>query len=94
MSEAAFVRLQQEISLEECHLQLPELWGDESFRLFSGLVSMENDIFRKIIVRQSRIAQINPRDFSLQSWTDHFYYEVCANPAVYAALEAKATAGK
>jgi hypothetical protein len=74
MSEAAFVRLQQEISLEECHLQLPELWGDESFRLFSGLVSMENDIFRKIIVRQSRIAQINPRDFSLQSWTDHFYY--------------------
>ena len=89
MSEPAFQKLQQEISLEYCRLELPELWGDEGFRLFYGLVPLGNDIFRKIVVRASRIPQINPKDFSLEHWTEHWYYEVCSNPAIYAALENK-----
>ena len=89
MSEAAFQKLQQEISLEYCRLELPELWGDEGFRLFYGLVPLGNDIFRKIVIRASRIPQINPKDFSLDHWTEKWYYEICSNPAIYAALENK-----
>jgi hypothetical protein len=94
ISEAAFRRLEQEISLESCKLELPELWGSEGFRLYSGLVPLGNDIFRKILVRASRIPQVAPQNFSLQHWTERWYYEVCSNPSVYTALEAKATAGK
>lgn len=94
MSEAAFRRLQQEISLEPCKLQLPRLWGSEDFTLLYGLVPLGNGIFHQIIVRESRMPQIDPRDFSLQHWTERSYYEVCSNPAIYAALESKANTGK
>ena len=94
MSEAAFRRMEQEISLEPCSLDLPELWGDEGFTLHSGMVPVGNDIFRRVLVRASRIAQIDARDFDLQRWTERHYYEVCTNPAVYEQLERKAAAGK
>src|SRR5713101_7673688 len=54
LSEAAFQRLQQEISLEPCDLDLPKLWGSEDFQLQSGLVPVGNEIFKKILVRCSR----------------------------------------
>ncbi|HMJ22649.1 MAG TPA: hypothetical protein VK513_12105 [Terriglobales bacterium] len=89
ISQAAFVRLQQEISLEPCQLDLPSLWGTEAFHLKRGLVPVGNDIFKKILVRSSRIPQIDPQKFSLQHWTDQWYHEVCSNPAIYAMLEGK-----
>ena len=94
MSEPAFLRLQQEISLEPCKLDLPRLWGKEAYRLFTAMVPIGNDIFRKIVVRGSQIAEIDARDFSLKHWTDRWYYEVCSEPAIYAALENKASAGR
>ena len=94
MSETAFQRLQQEISLEGCRLSFPQLWGSEEFRLLLGTVPIGNGIFRRIVVRVSRIPQIDPSTFSLHKWTDRTYYEVCTNPAIYAALEGKAAAGK
>jgi hypothetical protein len=94
MSESAFRKLQQEISLEPCRLELPALWGNEAFRLYSGVVPVGAGIFRRVVVRGSRIAEIDPRDFSLRQWTDHWYYEMCSNPGIYAALDAKAAAGK
>jgi hypothetical protein len=94
MSEAAFRRMEKEISLEACKLDLPELWGDEGFSLHSGMVPVGNDIFRRILVRVSRIAQIDARDFDLQRWTERQYFEVCTNPAVYEMLDGKAAAGK
>ena len=87
INEAAFRRLQQEISLEPRELDLPVLWGSEEFRLYSGLVPIGNDIFRKIVVRESRIAQIDPRTFSLIKWSGRSYYEVCTAPEIYAMLE-------
>jgi len=94
MSEAAFQKLQQEISLEPCKLDLPGLKSEEQYRLWSGLVSIGKDIFRKIVVRASRLPQVDARNFTLQQWTDHWYYEVCSDPAIYAQLEARTTAGK
>lgn len=94
LSEVAFQRLQKEISLEPCALSLPELWGQEGFKLYSGMVPVGKDIFRRILIRVSRIAHIDPKDFSLQRWTERAYYEVCSNPAVYEQLEAKAAAAR
>ncbi len=89
LSETAFLRLQQEISLAPCQLDLPALWGSEAYRLHGGLVPVGNDIFKKILVRSSRIPQIDPQKFSLEHWTERWYYEVCSNPAIYAMLEGK-----
>ena len=66
---------------------MPELWGSERYRLYCALVSVDNDIFRKIVLRESRVAQIDPRNFTLQKWTEKSYYEVCTDPAIYTALE-------
>jgi hypothetical protein len=93
ISEAAFRRLQQEISLESFALRLPVPWGEEELRLFKGLVPLANHIFHSIVVRSSRIPQVDPDDLSLKRWTDASYYEVCSNPAIDVAVEAKA-AGK
>jgi hypothetical protein len=89
MSEAAFQKLQQEISLEPCKIELAELKTREEYTLCSGLVPVGNDIFRKIVVRRSRMPQIETRTFAHQHWTDQWYYEVCSNPAIYAKLEEK-----
>jgi hypothetical protein len=93
LSAAAFAKLQHEISLEAVQLNLPELWGSEGFRLYSALVGVDNGIFRRIVLRESRVAQIDPRTFKLQKWIDKSYYEVCTDPVIYAALDgAKALA--
>jgi len=94
VSAAAFQKLQQEISLAPLHLPLPALWGSEEFRLYSGLVPVGNDIFRKIVVRGSRIPQIDTHDFTLQRWTEKWYYEVCSNASIYSALEGKSAAAE
>ncbi len=92
MSEAAFRRLQDEIALEVCKLELPELWGSEQFSLWTGMVPVGNDIFRKLVIRGSHMAQIDTSNFGLRQWTTRWYYEVCTNPAIYSMLEAKASA--
>jgi hypothetical protein len=90
MNDAAFRKLQQEISLEPLKVKLPASFASSDkgeYRLFSGTVPVDRDIFRKIVVRESRVPRVDPADFSVQGWTDRSYYEVCADPAIYAALE-------
>ena len=102
LSEAAFCKLQQEISLSPWQANLSESgfnepgftgpWIDEQCEFFAGTVPIANGVFRKIVIRKSRIAQVDVRDLSILHWTDRWYYEVCANPAVYAALSGKKSA--
>src|SRR6267378_54963 len=91
LSEAAFLKLQEEISLSPWAASLNEPgftrpWVDEQREFFVGTVPIANGVFRKIVIRKNRIAQVDVRDLSILHWTDRWYYEVCANPAVYAAL--------
>ncbi len=107
LSEAAFRKLQQEISL----VQWPATgntravagpgsngtgftgpWVDERCQFFLGTVPIANGVFRKIAIRKNRIAQVDVRDLSILHWTERCYYEVCANPAVYAALQGEKSA--
>ena len=97
LSEAAFRKLQQEISLSPWAADLSEpgfngTWVDEQHEFFIGTVPIANGVFRKIAIRKSRIAQVEVRDLSILHWTDRWYYEVCANPAVYLALSGEESA--
>lgn len=96
LSEAAFGKLQQEISLTPWATDFYGLknnpWMDREGRFFVGTVPIANGAFRKIVIRKSRVAQVDVRDLSILQWTDRCYYEVCANPAVYAALPGEKSA--
>jgi hypothetical protein len=101
LSEPAFNKLKQEISLTPWPAISTEpgfsgCWMDEQREFFIGTVPIANGAFRKIVIRKNRIAQVDVRDLSILRWTDRYYYEVCANPAVYAALpgEKSATASR
>jgi len=99
LSEAAFRKLQQEISLTTWTANLREPgfqgpWTDREGEFFVGTVPIANGVFRKIVIRKSRVAQVDVRDLSILQWTDRCYYEVCANPAVYAVLPGEKSASK
>jgi hypothetical protein len=97
LGEAAFRKLQQEISLSAWAPDASESgfnspWIDEKREIFVGTVPIANGLFRKLAIRKNRIAQVDVRDLSILQWTDRWYYEVCANPAVYAALPGEKSA--
>jgi hypothetical protein len=86
LSEAAFQKLQQEIKLEPCSLELPCLWDGEQARLLRGLVPVDREVFRTILIREAHVALADPRDYTVHGWTQQRYYEVCTNAALYACL--------
>jgi hypothetical protein len=102
LSEAAFRKLGQEISLSPWAVSPREPgftgpgftgpWVHPQREFFVGTVPIANGAFRKILIRKNRIAQVDVRDLSILQWTDRYYYEVCANPAVYAALPSEKSA--
>jgi len=97
MNEMAFRKLEQEITLEPLKVKLPPSLASSDkgeYKLFSATVPVDRDIFRKIVVRESRIPRIDPADFSVKGWTDRNYYEVCTDPAIYAALEKRKGAAR
>jgi len=90
MNETAFRKLEKEITLEPLKVRLPASLASSDkgeYRLFSTTVPVDRDIFRKIVVRESRIPRIDSADFSVKGWTERKYYEVCTDPVIYAALE-------
>jgi class 3 adenylate cyclase len=96
LNVAAFRKLEQEISLVPLAVKLPASVSPEKgeYKLSSGTVPVDRDIFRKIVVRESRMPRIDPKDFSVLGWTDRTYYEICTDPGIYAALEKKKAVGR
>ena len=97
LSEAAFHKLHQEISLTQWQADFNRPgfnvpWVDREGEFFVGTVPAGNGIFRRIAIRTSRVAEVDIRDLSIRHWTDRRYYEVCADPAVYAALPGEKSA--
>lgn len=93
ISEAAFRKMQQEIALTPWRPDFKGPWLDRQCEFLVGTVPLANHTFRRLVVRKSRIAQVDVRDLSILRWTDRYYYEVCANPAVEAALPREKSAG-
>lgn len=92
LNEAAFEKLQTEISLQAYDLEVPMIWNTSTARVYSGSVPLGQGLFHRIIVREGRIAHVDPRDFSLKHLTDRRYYEVCVHPRIYEAIESVQTA--
>jgi hypothetical protein len=92
LSEPAFRKMQQEIALVPWHADFTGPWLDQQREFFTGTVPLANGAFRRMVIRKSRIAQVDVRDLSILRWTDRYYYEVCANPAVEATLPGEKSA--
>ncbi len=81
LPEAGFDKMKEEISMQEYTVELPMPWGAEPVRLYRGLVPVSPGVFRPILLREGRAAQVDARgDFHFVRWADHKYYEVCLNP--------------
>jgi len=90
MNEAAFRKLEKEITLEPLKVRLPASLASSDkgeYKLFTATVPVDKDIFRKIVVRESRIPRIDATNFTVKGWTDRKYYEICTDAAIYGALE-------
>jgi hypothetical protein len=87
INEAAFQKLRTEISLQAYELRVPMIWKETAVRVYAGLVPIGGGVFHPIVIREGRIAHVDPSDFSLKQMTDQPYYEVCVNPRIYAAIE-------
>lgn len=88
LGHSAFEKLQQEISLEARHMELPMLWDQELVTLYAGLVPLSSGTFHKIIVREGMVPRVDARSLELKTWSDQKYYEVCTSPMVYEYFEA------
>jgi hypothetical protein len=87
LEQRAFQRLRQEISLQEFEIPFADIWGERLVRLYRGLVPVTTDVFQPVVIREAAVPLIDARDFSLRSWTDHVYYEVCTSDEVYQPVE-------
>ena len=88
LSQAAFERLQQEISLQRRQLELPTPWGQERVTLFGGLVPINSGAFHKIVVREGLVSRVEGTTLAVRARTETRYYEVCTNAEVYERFEA------
>ncbi len=92
LDQAAFEKLRQEISLRTENLQLPMIWGPEPVRLYSGVVPLPSGGFQKLLLREGRVAHVDPRTFAFKRWTDLRYYEACTSAEIYEYLKNTKTA--
>jgi len=86
MSEAAYRKLRQEVSLQPIEMELPTLWESEPVTLYTGLVPVGKS-FHRLVIREGSIARIGAQGLSLKKWTDRRYYEICTNEDVYKLVE-------
>jgi hypothetical protein len=93
ISEAAFKRLREEVSLSTVQLDFPRLWGTEENSFHTGLVPIGSDVFRRIIIRACGIPAVDLSTFNLAKWTENTMYEICTNAEVYKAIEKTSAAG-
>jgi class 3 adenylate cyclase len=92
ISRAAFAKVRTEISLRAYDLEVPMIWRKSKVRVYTGMVPLGQGTFHRIIIREGRVAHVDPRDFALKALTEENYYEVCTNPRIYSVIESFQTA--
>lgn len=83
LSEPAFRKLSEELSLSKVELKLPILGEPEVVELFCGSLPLASTNFPKIVVRRGRIPQLHPKDLRVVEYTSRCYYEVCHGKLIY-----------
>ena len=87
LSEEAFDKLQEEISLQPVELEMPLLWQPEKVTLHCGSFPLPNEVFQRLVVREAQIPFVDAHSFSFKEYTGRRYYEVCTNHLVYQSAE-------
>jgi hypothetical protein len=93
LNEEGFEKLSEEISLETFAAPLTYPWSKEEVTLYYGEVPMGESV-EHLVLRKGIARQLLP-DGKIGRPSDHNYYEVCTNPALYelvAALKRNQTA--
>jgi hypothetical protein len=94
LNEEGFAKLSEEISLETIHTALEYPWSKEEVVLYYGEVPMGETV-ELLVLRKGVARQLLP-DGTIGKPSEHHYYEVCTNPALYdlaAALKRNQPAG-
>jgi len=87
LSEEAFQKLQEEISLKTVELEMPLLWRPEKVTLHCGSFPLSPDVFQRLVVREAKIPFVDAHSFLLKEYTERRYYEVCTHHQVYECTE-------
>ena len=77
-----FKKLSREINLTTLKADLPEL-NMKNVKLHTGKFPLTSGRFQRLVIRESKIRQVNPDTFELLKPTNRSYFEVCTHPAVY-----------
>lgn len=81
LNEEGFEKLSEEISLETIHTHLEYPWSKEEVILYYGEVPMGESV--ELLVLRKGVARELLPDGKIGKASDHNYYEVCSNPALY-----------
>lgn len=81
LNEEGFNKLSEEISLDTIETKLEMPWGKQNVTLFYGEVPLGESV-ELLVLRKAFARQLLP-DGKVGRATEHCYYEVCTNPALY-----------
>jgi hypothetical protein len=81
LNEEGFEKLSEEISLETIQTKLEYPWSKDEVTLYYGEVPMGETV--EILVLRKGVARELLPDGKIGKGSEHNYYEVCTNPALY-----------
>jgi hypothetical protein len=82
----AFEKLSREITLRTFSLDIPGRWPETALFHVGKFPNLGGGL-QMLVIRESRVARVNPADYTFLEWTDLNYFEVCTNPRMIALLE-------
>jgi len=83
INQPAFEKLSQELSMSKVELKLPLFGEPEKVEFYCGSLPLGAAGFQKIVVRQGRVPQLDPKTLRIVEHTERYYYEVCTAKPVY-----------
>jgi class 3 adenylate cyclase/flagellar biosynthesis chaperone FliJ len=86
LNEEGFEKLSEEISLEMIRTKLDYPWGKQEVELYYGEVPMGESV-ELLVLRKGVARQLLP-DGKVGLGTDHLYFEICTNQALYGLVAA------
>jgi hypothetical protein len=81
LNEEGFAKLSEEISLEPIRTQMEYPWNKEEVVLYYGEVPIGESV-EMLVLRKGVARQLQP-DGKIGKPSEHNYFEVCTNPALY-----------
>ncbi|MCG6908904.1 MAG: hypothetical protein LJE94_02130 [Deltaproteobacteria bacterium] len=82
LNDSGFKKLSEEINLRALDCHIPELQKDR-FTVYTGKFPTTTGRYKRLIIREALVPQVNPTTMQVIKLTSRKYYEVCTHPKVY-----------